>query len=173
MAAVAGAVLVGLSACSPGGNTDHAPTETTDASPSDEVLSEVTPCEMLPPDTLRSFGLQVPGKPTDGLPWTPACDYTGDPVGVTLVKNTRQTVASSEKKSTWASFDRITVNGRPGATAITKGSTQAQICNVLFDAGQGMIQVRAQESGRSDEIDECAKALEIAERIEPNVPEPA
>ncbi|MGJ7905158.1 DUF3558 family protein [Actinopolyspora sp. H202] len=169
---VAGVALVGSSACSP---SDGAvgPSETTSASSSEEVLTSVKPCEMLSSDTLKSFGLEVPGKPMDTLPWTPGCDYMGDPVGVTLVKNTRQTVASSKEKSTWASFDRTKVNGRAGATAITKGSTQAQICNVMFDAGQGMIQVRAQETGRSDEIDECAKALEIAKKVEPNVPEPA
>ncbi len=80
---------------------------------------------------------------------------------------------SAEKKDTWAQFERTEVNGRAAATAVTEGSTQAQICNVMFDAGQGLIQIQAQEAGRSDSLDECAKALEIAKKVEPNVPEPA
>ncbi len=121
---------------------------------------------------MESFGLEFPGESIDQLPWTSECDYSGDPVGVRFVKNTRQTVASSERKDVWAEFERIEVNGRSGARAITKGATQARTCNVMFDAGQGMIQVRVQEVALPDDVDECAEALKIAETVEPKVPEP-
>lgn len=173
MTIVAGVALVSASACSPSEGAGDGSSETTGESPSGEVLASVKPCEILSSETLKSFGLQLPGKPEEMLPWKPACKYEGDPVDATIIKNKRQTVSSSEEESNWAKFDRTKVNGRPGATAITKGSTQARICNVMFDAGQGLIQVQALEVGRFDEIDECAKGLELAKKVEPNVPEPA
>ncbi|WP_438387817.1 DUF3558 domain-containing protein [Actinopolyspora saharensis] len=177
MAVGVGAALLGVAGCGPGGlagdESEGATEETSAAKSSGEVLAGVDPCGMLSDAELKSFGLKLPGKSTDALPWTPGCDYQGDPVGVMFVKNERQTVASSAKKDRWAEFERTEVNGRAAARAITKGSTQARICNVMFDSGGGMIQVRAQETRLPDDVDECAKALEIAKKVEPNVPEPA
>ncbi|WP_033401502.1 DUF3558 domain-containing protein [Actinopolyspora mortivallis] len=172
MAVLAGAVLVGVTACSPGGGAEGS-SETTGPSSSEEVLASVDPCEVLSESELESFGLRGPGEPRSELPWKPGCYYEGSPINARLEKNTRQTVASSERKDVWAEFERVEVNGRPGARAITKGATQARTCNVMFDAGRGTILVRAMESSLPDDLDECAKALEIAETVEPKVPEPA
>ncbi|WP_092522507.1 DUF3558 domain-containing protein [Actinopolyspora saharensis] len=177
MAAGVGAALLGVAGCGPGGlagdESGDAAGETSTAKPSGEVLAGVDPCNMLSESELKSSGLQGPGEKADTLSWREGCNYDGDPASLTLLKDTRQTVDSAEKKDTWAKFERTEVNGRAAATAVTEGSTQAQICNVMFDAGQGLIQIQAQEAGRSDSLDECAKALEIAKKVEPNVPEPA
>ncbi|MBA8823587.1 hypothetical protein FHX42_000916 [Saccharopolyspora lacisalsi] len=173
MAAAAGVALVGVAGCGTGGIAGDTSPETTSASSSKDDLASVQPCQMLPPETLESFGLEVTGEPRNELPWQPGCDFDGKPISATLIKNTRQTVSSAEKKTVWAKFERIQVNGRSGAQAITQGTTKARLCNVMFNAGKGTIQVQAHEISPPDDIDECAKALEIAKKIEPNVPDPA
>ncbi|WP_460327993.1 DUF3558 family protein [Actinopolyspora lacussalsi] len=173
MAAVAGMALIGATACSPSEGAGNGSSETTGSSPSGEALATVKPCEMLSSEALKSFGLEVPGEPKDQLPWAPGCYYSGEPVSVRMEKNTRETVSSSEEKSVWVEFERLEVNGRTGARAINQGTTKARLCNVMFDAGQGLIQVQARENQLPDDVNECQKALEIAKKIEPNVPEPA
>ncbi len=173
VAAAVGVALVGVAGCGPGGLSGDTSPETTSASPSKDTLASVQPCQMLPPETLKSFGLEVPGNPDDMLPWKPACNYQGSPLDVTLIKNTRQTVDSAEKKSVWAKFDHLQVNGRSGAAVIPKGATQSRTCAVMFNAGEATIQVQASEIRLPDDIDECQQALEIAKEIEPNVPDPA
>ncbi|PRW62162.1 DUF3558 domain-containing protein [Actinopolyspora mortivallis] len=166
-----GAALTGATACSPSGGTENSP-ETSSPTSSENSLASVDPCTVLSETELKSFGLKSPGSPAEPLPWTPGCDYLGDPIGLRLVKNTRETVASAEQKDTWATFERTTVNGRAAATAVTKGATQAETCDAMFDAGEGMIQVRATESRPPYTVDECAEALKIAKKVEPKVPEP-
>ncbi len=173
MAAAVGVALVGVAGCGPGGLSGGTSPETTSASPSKDALASVDPCKMLPPETLKSFGLEVTGESRNELPWQPGCDYDGKPISATLIKNTRQTVSSAGKNSTWKEFERVQVNGRSGARAITQGTTKARLCNVMFNAGQGTIQVQAHEIRLPDDIDECQQALEIAKKIEPNVPDPA
>ncbi|PRW65415.1 DUF3558 domain-containing protein [Actinopolyspora mortivallis] len=163
--------MVGGCACSPAGDTDGGSSETTSASSSEKELKSVKPCDMLSPDTLDFFGLEAPGEPADTLPRKAGCNFGGDPVSVTLLKDERNTVSSNEQKSVWVEFERLGVNGRTGARAITQGTTKARLCNVMFEAGEGLIQVQARENQQSDDVDECRKALEIAKRIEPNVPE--
>ncbi|SDP89684.1 Protein of unknown function [Actinopolyspora xinjiangensis] len=107
------------------------------------------------------------------LEWEPACDYQGDPINVNMIKNMRETVKSASEKDVWAEFERLQVNGRSGARVITKGATKARSCTVMFDAGKGTVQVQANEVRLPDDVDECQKALEIARKVEPNVPEPA
>nr|WP_157405550.1 DUF3558 domain-containing protein [Actinopolyspora halophila] len=166
-----------VAGCGPGGlagdASGGASGETSGAKPSGEVLAGVDPCGILSDAELNSFGLSTSGELTDTMPWRPKCYYEGEPVSLSISKNTRHTVDSSEKRDAWAEFERLKVNGRSAARAITEGSTQSRACDVMFDAGQGMIQVRTQEIRLPDDVDECAKALEIAEKVEPNVPEPA
>ncbi len=173
VAAAVGVALVGVTGCGPGGLSGDTSPETTSASPSKDTLASVQPCQMLPPETLKSFGLEVPGEPKDQLAWEPGCYFAGEPVTAAMYKNTKQTVSSAEKQPVWAEFERIQVNNRSGARAITQGATKARSCTVIFDAGQGTIQVTTTEPRLPDDIDECQQALEIAKKIEPNVPEPA
>ncbi|WP_347567520.1 DUF3558 domain-containing protein [Actinopolyspora sp. BKK1] len=169
--------LLGVAGCGPGGlagdESEGATEETSAAKPSEEVLAGVDPCNVLSDAELKSFGLEVPGEVTNNPSWAPGCQYQGDPVVASIRKETRDTVDSAAEKDTWAEFRRTEVNGRTAATAVTKGATQARLCSALFDAGRGMIQIQAHEISSSDSLDECAKALEIAKKVEPNVPEPA
>ncbi|WP_245694116.1 DUF3558 family protein [Actinopolyspora mzabensis] len=173
LAAAAGAALIGSAGCSPDSDAGDGSSGPTGTSSSEKVLAEVKPCEVLSSKALESFGLEAPGKPKSTLPWAPGCHYDGNPVALRLELNKRENVAAAEKKSTWAKFERVKVNGRSGARAIPQGATQARVCDVMFNAGKGMIQVRASEPRLPDDVDECQKALEIAKKVEPNVPEPA
>ncbi|SDR00638.1 DUF3558 domain-containing protein [Actinopolyspora saharensis] len=173
LAAVSGVALLGALGCSPSGSGDTSDSPSATQASGGKSLESLDPCTMLSEAELKSFGLELPGEPTEDLPWSPGCYYEGDPITLTLFKDTRNTVSSNAEKSTWAEFERLQVNGRSGARTITKGATQARICNVMFDAGDGLIQVQATESRLPESVDECAKALEIAKKVEPNVPEPA
>ncbi|SDR00660.1 DUF3558 family protein [Actinopolyspora saharensis] len=172
LAAVSGVALLGALGCSPSGSGDTSDDSSTTQASGGKSLENLDPCTMLSEAELKSFGLEPTGEPNNDLPWRPGCGYEGDPISATLFKDTRNTVSSNAEKDVWAEFERLQVNGRSGARAITKGSTQARICNVMFNAGDGLIQVQASEDGLSDEIDECAKGLELAKKIEPTVPEP-
>ncbi|NHD18949.1 DUF3558 domain-containing protein [Actinopolyspora sp. BKK1] len=165
--------MLGALGCSPSGSGDTSDSPSETQASGDNSLESLDPCKLLSEDELKSFGLELPGELDEDLPWRPGCHYSGDPVAAKLSKDTRNTVSSNAEKSTWAEFERIQVNGRSGARAITKGSTQARICNVMFDAGDGLIQVQATESRLPESVDECAKALEIAKKVEPDMPEPA
>ncbi|NHD18948.1 MULTISPECIES: DUF3558 domain-containing protein [unclassified Actinopolyspora] len=173
LAAVSGVALLGALGCSPSGSGDTSDDSSTPQASGSNSLENLDPCEMLSEAELKSFGLELPGEPTEDLPWSPGCYYSGEPISAALSKDTRNTVSSNAEKDVWAEFERIQVNGRSGARTITKGATQARICNVMFNAGDGLIQVQASEDRLPDEVDECAKGLEIAKKVEPDMPEPA
>ncbi|NHD18832.1 DUF3558 domain-containing protein [Actinopolyspora sp. BKK1] len=164
--------LLGALGCSPSGSgdTSNSPSET-QASGSNS-LESLDPCKMLSDTELKSFGLEPTGEPNEDLPWRTGCGYEGDPISATLFKDTRNTVSSNAEKSNWVEFERLQINGRSGARAITKGTTKARLCNAMFNAGDGLIQVQVRETNPPDTLDECAKGLELAKKIEPTVPEP-
>ncbi|NHD18833.1 DUF3558 domain-containing protein [Actinopolyspora sp. BKK1] len=165
--------MLGALGCSPSGSGDTSDSPSENQASGGKSLESLDPCKMLSEAELKSFGLELPGEPTEDLPWSPGCYYSGEPIVATLFKDTRNTVSANAEKPNWVEFERLQINGRSGARAITKGTTKARLCNAMFNAGDGLIQVQVRETNPPDTLDECAKALEIAKKIEPTVPEPA
>jgi hypothetical protein len=84
-------------------------------------------------------------------------------------RNVAETTETSQKKPVWATFNRTDIAGRPGASAITKGSEHARACTTMFDAGRGMVDVIVTMNHPGDES-QCEKSQEIAKQIAPAMP---
>lgn len=168
--AMVAVAAIGATACAPGGRSGGDAGSSTPTS-SGSSLDAVRPCGILTAGEVGDLGLTAP-EPKETLPWSPSCDYNGEPFGVRLATNTRATVESAANQPVWATFERVAVNGRSGARGIKRGATRARSCSVMFNAGAGMITVILTET-RPGGRDECAEALEIATLIEPRTPEPA
>ncbi|MER7010379.1 DUF3558 domain-containing protein [Saccharopolyspora sp. NPDC000359] len=160
--ACAGAVVLAVAACG-APQEDPAPTR------SDQGLAQIDPCTMVPSDVLASFGLREPGDPEGAGSSGPGCYFNGDKIAGIFYKNQEKTVESYGQQDNWAKFDRLEIDGRPAASAIDKGSTQARICSALFDSGGGLIKITVTEK-RDQGIDECGEAVKIAETIAPRMP---
>ncbi|MER6987813.1 DUF3558 domain-containing protein [Saccharopolyspora hirsuta] len=160
--ACAGAALLVAAACGTP-QEDPAPTA------SNQGLAQIDPCTMVSPDVLASFGLRQPGDPEDGDPSEPGCYFNGDKIAGIFYKNQEKTVESYGQQDNWAKYDRLEIDGRPAASAIDKGSTQARICSALFDAGGGVIKLTVTEK-RDQGLDECGEAVKIAEAVAPRMP---
>ena len=137
--------------------------------PRSDALAGVDPCSILTPQDLGTAGLRPNGSPQSDVATEPGCYYSGRAMTVTTYKNVAETVESSATKPDWAKFDRFDLNGRPAATSVSAGSTQAQICSTMFDSGKGMIRVSAHMKRAGNE-DACQKSQEIAKQIEPRMP---
>ncbi|MGI8311194.1 DUF3558 domain-containing protein [Saccharopolyspora hattusasensis] len=164
VAACAGAALLAAAGCG-GGAAKQKPEPTQEK----QGLSQVDPCTMVPPEVLESFGLRGPGEPDSNTSSEPGCYFNGERIAGIFYKNQEKTVESYGRQDNWAKFDRAEVDGRPAASAIDKGSTQARICSALFDAGGGVIILTVTEK-RDQGLDECAEGLKIAEAIAPRMP---
>lgn len=117
------------------------------------------------------MGLPARGGPPDvSVPGQRGCQYQNDTLTVGVYVDPGDTVDSSQHKTgEWATFNRVDVNGRVGATGITAGFTNAHICDAMFNSGQGTIVVNAQENDAGNN-NQCADALKIAKLVEPNAP---
>ncbi|MEV6230671.1 DUF3558 domain-containing protein [Saccharopolyspora shandongensis] len=164
VAVCAGAVLLGVAGCGGGGDTtkDPAPTQ------QNQGLGQVDPCAVLTQEELNSLGFEGPGQKT-GTSSEPGCAFDSMQFGITVSKNEEKTVEAYGKQDSFAKFDRLQIDGRPAASAISKNATQADACTAMFDAGGGVILVDVSLL-RAKELDECGEALKIAEAIAPRMP---
>lgn len=148
-------------------------------------LAEVKPCSLLQP----SQDMQLPpdlsalgsGKPATVVPvrGETGCLYqnsthssTGPGSVLSIYVDPTNTVESEQKTGQWAFFFRggtNNINGRTGAAALEKGEENTGDCEVMFDAGQGRIDVDVSEL--FDPMpSSCDDAQSVAELIEPNTP---
>jgi uncharacterized protein DUF3558 len=166
VAVCAGVALLSAAGCGGGSPKEGSPGSTEQK----QALATVDPCTLLTPKELESFGFEGPGQPETGISSEPGCSFRGKPFTATFYKNQEKTVeAYGQQEGTWAKYDRLEIDGRPAASAIAEGSTQARICSALFDAGGGVIILTLSEF-RDQGLDECGEALKIAEAIAPRMP---
>ncbi|MEU6268747.1 DUF3558 domain-containing protein [Saccharopolyspora shandongensis] len=161
----AGVAVLAVAGCG-GPNSTETPASKTQT----QGLAAIDPCTLLTPEELKSYGFEAPGEPTSNTASEPGCRFNGRPFRATFYKNQEKTVESyGQQQGTWAKYDRLEVDGRPAASAVAEGSTQARICSALFDAGDGVIILTLSEF-RDQGLDECAEGLKIAEAIAPRMP---
>ncbi|MER6991458.1 DUF3558 domain-containing protein [Saccharopolyspora hirsuta] len=166
VAACASVVVLALAGCGPSRSSE----EPAPGAQQPQALAAVDPCTLLTPEELQSFGFEAPGEPDTGISSEPGCRFNGRPFRATFSKNQEKTVDSyGRQKDTWAKYDRLEIDGRPAASAIAEGSTQARLCSALFDAGGGVIIITVSEF-RDQGLDECAEGVKIAEAIAPRMP---
>ncbi|MHA6801564.1 DUF3558 family protein [Bounagaea algeriensis] len=160
--------MLGASACAtPAGGGDSEAPETTEAQQS-KALENFDPCTFFKPDELKSWGL----PPTEGtdktqVSWEPTCAWSGDENIVGVSKNVEETVDSYEQNSSWASYEKQPIGGRSGAVAVTSGASGGGGCNVLVDAGGGVVIYQI----TSDVDDACSELKPIAEATAGRLPQ--
>ncbi|MER7077508.1 Protein of unknown function [Saccharopolyspora kobensis] len=159
----AGVALVGLSACS--GTAGDSTREASSEKPTERVsgagLEQFDPCTFFKPDELSSWGLQAQAEEFTPVSFEPGCRWKGGQMGLVLQKNVEETVASYEKNGNWERYDKQSVGGRSGVVANVPGGGATGGCNVLVDAGGGVVIYGV--SGRlADSVDACAEAEKIA-----------
>ncbi len=156
-----------LAGCSGGSNGAPAP------EPAPDVLSGIDPCTVLSPDEIQSFGASPQGEPADQGLGEAGCDYKGGDFNFGILK------ASTGDEAYWqsqrAQFDKFAPNqigDKPGFSGISAGGAGQGVCSQFIYAGKGSLIVDV--TYRSDKMpgDEatCAKAMEIAQRVEAKLP---
>ncbi|GAB3286820.1 DUF3558 family protein [Parasphingorhabdus pacifica] len=162
---VSGLALLAVTGCfsTSGASSD-------DAGQPRPALSEFEPCTVMKQKQLDALGVESEPRVIDPVDSETGCSFRGDTVTVTVLKNPTLTLAEYGQKSTIENFSARDVNGREGATAKTVGATD-DMCTTMLSAGGGVVLVDAQASDPREPLDACGVSLDIAETIEPALPE--
>lgn len=103
------------------------------------------------------------------MSFEPGCRWQGEKMSLTFQKNVDETVASYEQSGNWERFDKKTIGGRSAAIATVPGGGSTGGCNVLVDAGGGVVIYGV--SGRmADSVNACAEAEKIVDQTASRLP---
>ncbi|MDA3627591.1 DUF3558 family protein [Saccharopolyspora oryzae] len=169
IAAVAGASLLGLSACSGGGSSSGSEESPTSAA-AGAGLASFDPCTFFEPGELTSWGLSTQSEDFSPVKSEPGCKWDGDQMGLALQKNAEESVASYQQSGSWERYDKKTIGGRSAAIANEPGTVGQGSCTVLVDAGGG-VAIYMVDGTRRDSVDACAEAEKIANQTASRLPE--
>lgn len=154
VAATAGIALTGLAACTAQGATG---------------LVNLDPCKIMNAQQLGADGLQAKGTPNNNIGNVPGCTFKSNVKEISFFKSQTQTVDSYQQQQPWQSYTKTTVNGRPAARAEADGALADGNCDMVMDAGGGMVLVDVRDPGASGG-QACAEALMYSQQIEPTLP---
>lgn len=171
MMLLAGAVVPGVVAC--GGSTEGTPTaegSATSAAP----VALFDPCTGISDEALKASGVElaseekgIAGIDQDG--WE-ICKWRSKRYSITVF-STARTVEEFEQKPGNVEFQQVTVAGRAGRQFKVEGASKDLLCDVLFPAQQGVIQLRVSSSAIVDEPDDpCQVLYRVGESIVPQLP---
>jgi hypothetical protein len=164
IAATACVVLAGLSACSGG---DQPPSG--QAKPSGGIAG-FDPCQFFTPEELTAAGVSAQGKPYSKVSFEPGCVWEGEKMDVVLQKNAEETVDSYAQHGSFDRYDKMDINGRRTARAITAGAEGTGGCSTMLDSGGGVVILNVVAATRNSVPDTCAESEKIAKLIEPRLP---
>ncbi|WP_330231834.1 DUF3558 domain-containing protein [Nocardia sp. NBC_00508] len=166
------ALVLGLAACGgeePGGSPAATSTQPTSASGTQAQLFD--PCAGIPENALTTAGLD-PATEQAGIggvkqPGWEICGWKG--ADYTLgVFSTAGTVAEFERKQGNVDFQDVTIAGRAGRQFRVDDAAKDQMCDVLFAAKQGLLQLTlvTKTAGQSP----CDRLVQVGEAIVPVLP---
>lgn len=156
----AGSVLAG---CSGGGSGGQA------GQPAPQnVLAGFDPCTIEP----QALGAASPGEPVDDGSGEQGCEFDADDSIVAVYKGENDSLQFWEgQRDRFGVFEPNQVGGRKGIKQISKGASGRGICSQVLEVGSGSVSVQVNSS--SDQPNDeatCAKAMEIAQAVEPKLP---
>lgn len=171
MMLLAGVVVPGVVAC--GGSTEGAPTAEGSAT-STESVALFDPCTGIPDDALSAAGVDpaavergAAGVDQDG--WE-ICTWQGQQHSVTVF-STGLTVQDFEQKPGNVDFQDVTVAGREGRQFRVNGASKDLLCDVVFPAKQGVVQLRVMSNVLLDNpADPCETIQSVGTSIVPLLP---
>lgn len=169
IAAAAGTVLLGLSACGTGSGSGGS-TGTPETTSSQAGLASFDPCTFFQSEQLTSFGLGTQSEPFSPVSYEPGCRWKGDKFLFSLQKNAEETVTSYETSGNWDSYAKKSIAGRSAAVAMETGTTGLGSCTVLVDAGGG-VTIFMLDGLREDSVpDPCGETEKIVGQVASQLP---
>lgn len=149
---VAAVIAPGLMACE--SSTSGSPTSVSAA-----PVQLFDPCTQIPDDALRSAGVDpvteesgVAGVHQSG--WE-ICSWKGTKYAVT-VYSTGRTVSEFERKPGNVDFRDVSIAGRQGREFRVNGASKSLLCDVIFPAVQGVLQIElSNKASLSNHEDPC------------------
>ncbi|WP_280482540.1 DUF3558 domain-containing protein [Nocardia cyriacigeorgica] len=173
MMLLAGAVVPGVVAC--GGSTEGTPTAEGGASDASAAAVGLwDPCTGISDEALKASGVEaaseekgIAGVDQDG--WE-ICNWRSKRYSITIF-STARTVEEFEQKPGNVEFQDVTVAGREGRQFKVEGASKDLLCDVLFPAQQGVVQLRVSASLIPDVPDDpCQVLYRVGESIVPELP---
>lgn len=173
MMLLAGVVVPGIVAC--GGSTEGSPTAEGGASDASAAPVELwDPCTGISDEALKASGVEaaseekgIAGADQDG--WE-ICKWRSPRYSITVF-STARTVQEFEQKPGNVEFQDVTVAGRAGRQFKVEGASKDLLCDVLFPARQGVVQLRVSSSAIVKEPDDpCQVLYRVGESIVPELP---
>ncbi|SEG95447.1 Protein of unknown function [Saccharopolyspora kobensis] len=131
------------------------------------------PCTALSESDLQSYGVTKPGEPVDQGIGETGCDFKTDDFLLTVYKSDESDMAYWEgRKDRFGIFETNRVGSHEGIKTATKGSAGLGMCTQIVLAGSGSISVQINYSSDKNQGNDvaCAKAMEIAQVVEPKLP---
>ncbi|MCP2291658.1 DUF3558 domain-containing protein [Nocardia amikacinitolerans] len=150
-------------------NTSGSPTTTSTA-----AAALFNPCTGISDDVVRAAGAD-PATEESGIagvhqPGWEICGWTAKTYFITVF-STGRTVEEFESKPGNVEFQDVTVAGRPGRQFKVEGASKDDLCDVLFPAAQGVVQLRIENKASTDGAeDPCAVLYRVGESMVPTFP---
>lgn len=136
-------------------------------------LASLDPCNVVSPSDLARFGVTGPGEFVDQGVGEPGCDFEANDFLMTIYKAEKDGLAYWEaRKSKFGTFEPNQVGSRKGIKAVSTGSQGTGMCSQIMESGGGSVSVAVNYDSDAKPNDEatCAKAMEIAQVVEPKLP---
>ncbi|MFE7743609.1 DUF3558 domain-containing protein [Nocardia sp. NPDC057455] len=165
-----GALATGVVGCED--TTSGSPTTSSSTTAAQALFN---PCTEIPDDALRGAGVD-PATEEPGIAGVPQsgweiCNWEGSRYFVSVF-TTARTVSDFENKPGNVDFRDVTVAGRAGRQFKVEGASKDLLCDVLFPARQGVIQLRVSNKASINNLEEpCATLYRVGGAIVPVLPQ--
>ncbi|MFG3619642.1 DUF3558 domain-containing protein [Nocardia sp. NPDC047654] len=161
------ALVLGAAAC--GDESGGAPATTTPAASTVTTLFD--PCTGIPDTALTSAGLDPASKQVGvgGVkqPGWEICGWKGADFTLGVFSN-GMSVAEFERKPGNVDFQDVTIGGRSGRQFRVDDAAKDQMCDVLFPARQGLLQLTL--VNKTADQNPCDRLATVGEAIVPALP---
>ncbi|WP_159845631.1 DUF3558 domain-containing protein [Nocardia sp. CY41] len=163
------ALVLGAAAC--GDESGGAPVTTTTAQAASTATQLFDPCTGIPDTALTSAGLDPASKQVGvgGVkqPGWEICGWKGADFTLGVFSN-GMSVAEFERKPGNVDFQDVTIGGRTGRQFRVDDAAKDQMCDVLFPARQGLLQLTL--VNKTTDQNPCERLATVGEAIVPTLP---
>jgi hypothetical protein len=153
-----------LAAC---GGSKGAPAPAPAAPSQSAALAGFDACKVMTQDDLQTFGFKSGDQTPVNQEGEVGCTWTGDQFTLTLTKSNDGLSKWESQRGNFAQLQPNQVGSRKGLSGIVAGGQGNGVCREMVDAGGGSVIVQLDNFNSGDP---CAKALDIAQKIEPRLP---
>ncbi|MFI2320963.1 DUF3558 domain-containing protein [Nocardia beijingensis] len=168
------ALLIGALATGTVGCEDTTGGSPTTGSSTTATQALFNPCTGIPDQALRTAGVD-PASKEQGIAGVPQsgweiCNWEGSRYFISVF-STARTVSEFEKKPGNVEFRDVTIAGRGGRQFKVEGASKNLLCDVLFPAHQGVLQLRVSNKASINDPEEpCATLARVGASIVPVLP---